>query len=426
MASTTSPNVQSAVAFLRDPSVQDSPLAKKVAFLEAKGLSQTEIDTALRVASSSSSSSPSPSTSTALRGYNGQQPYGYSGYPQNPAAERMAADWRDWFIMAVVGGGVGAVMYSLARKYLLPALRPPSTSELTTAQDALSAKYDEAARILEQLSAETSEIRETLAETCEKVGTSVGQVDAALAEIKGKEESRDDEFRAMREEVDAIKGLMEKMFDKHKDAQTSSLNDIQQEVKSLKSLLQRRSEAPASNSNSTSTSTGIPAASASAAAPASSSSSAAGAGASSGPAAAATSSQPAYTPPYASPYSSMPNRFGLGGSGSGSGSVSPSASFANIANRPPGIPAWQLQSSSSGSGSGSGSNSLTASASTPNFSTAANTSAQTASKATSEEASADTDAHVPRQSTATVSEGSVSDGDQKDSVVMVENNETPA
>jgi len=421
MASTTSPNVQSAVAFLRDPSVQDSPLAKKVAFLEAKGLSQTEIDTALRVASSSSSSSPSPSTSTALRGYNGQQPYGYSGYPQNPAAERMAADWRDWFIMAVVGGGVGAVMYALARKYLLPALRPPSTSELTTAQDALSAKYDEAARILEQLSAETSEIRETLAETCEKVGMSVGQVDAALAEIKEKEESRDDEFKAMREEVDAIKGLMEKMFDKHKDAQTSSLNDIQQEVKSLKSLLQRRSEAPASNSNSTSTSTGTPAASA--AAPASSSSSAAGAGPISGPAAAATSSQPAYTSPYASPYSSMPNRFGLGGSGSGS--VSPSASFANIANRPPGIPAWQLQSSSS-SGSGSGSNSLTASASTPNFSTAANTPAQTASKATSEEASVSADAHVPRQSTATVSEGSVSDGDQKDSVVMVENNETPA
>jgi len=108
-ASATSNNVQSAVSFLRDPNVQDSPLAKKVAFLEAKGLNQTEIDTALRLAAASSSSS-SPSYRQLRAPYPSSSAYAYPGQQ-----DRMRPDWRDWFIMAVVGGGVGAVMVSLAR-----------------------------------------------------------------------------------------------------------------------------------------------------------------------------------------------------------------------------------------------------------------------------------------------------------------------
>lgn len=40
--------IGNAVAFLQDPSVQSSPLASRIAFLEKKGLSQGDIDEALR------------------------------------------------------------------------------------------------------------------------------------------------------------------------------------------------------------------------------------------------------------------------------------------------------------------------------------------------------------------------------------------
>lgn len=94
----SSPNVASAVSFLRDPSVRDSPLSKKLAFLEAKGLSPQEIDAAMRMA-----------------GNTQQQPQQQYQYAPPYAGQPRQTDWRDWFIMATVGGAVGTLAYSLAR-----------------------------------------------------------------------------------------------------------------------------------------------------------------------------------------------------------------------------------------------------------------------------------------------------------------------
>jgi peroxin-14 len=106
MSSSGSASVQSAVTFLRDPSVRDSPLSKKLAFLEAKGLSPQDIDAALRIAGGSSSSSAGVGAGSYNAG-------GYAPYPGQPGQRQ--PDWRDWFIMATVGGAVGTVAYSLAR-----------------------------------------------------------------------------------------------------------------------------------------------------------------------------------------------------------------------------------------------------------------------------------------------------------------------
>lgn len=113
-------NIQSAVTFLRDPSVQSSTLARKVAFLEAKGLSSSDIDTAIRIASSSSPSAPT-NAGQQLR-YAGQGFQAYPDYRQQQQWERLGPTWKDWFIVATIGGAAGTLLYSLAR------VRPPSHS----------------------------------------------------------------------------------------------------------------------------------------------------------------------------------------------------------------------------------------------------------------------------------------------------------
>ena len=140
-ASALSANVQSAIAFLRDPSVADSPFAKKVAFLESKGLSQLDIDTAVRLAASNDTATPVPATSFSGGGPQQQQyspswrhqqqqhPGPYLGAGAGPNDWRTARpDWRDWFIMAVVTGSVGTVAYSLARVSTLASLLVSSRS----------------------------------------------------------------------------------------------------------------------------------------------------------------------------------------------------------------------------------------------------------------------------------------------------------
>lgn len=112
------------------------------------------------------------------------------------------------------------------------------------------------------------------------------------------------------------------MFEKHKDAQSESLKDIEQEVKSLKSLLARRPGAPSDNNPNISRS----------ASPSQSNLSAVA---------------QSYQPPSSS-YTPSASRYGLSATaGTGQSGMSPSSSFANILNRPPGIPAWQMQPSAS-------------------------------------------------------------------------------
>src|SRR5215470_17660130 len=93
--------VSSALTFLSDPDVQNAPLAKRLAFLESKGLTQEEVTEVLnRLNNPQSPLSTTPTSAPPVPQYS---PY---GNPYGQAPEAPARDWRDWFIMAVVSSGV--------------------------------------------------------------------------------------------------------------------------------------------------------------------------------------------------------------------------------------------------------------------------------------------------------------------------------
>jgi hypothetical protein len=105
---------------LQDPSVAQAPLEKKIAFLQSKNLTPEEVDVSLaRVGDPPASSVGSVPPNYAYRqppppqaGYGGY-PGGY--WPQQPPPELPKRDWRDWFIMATVMGGVGYGIYFTAK-----------------------------------------------------------------------------------------------------------------------------------------------------------------------------------------------------------------------------------------------------------------------------------------------------------------------
>ncbi|GAA6062951.1 hypothetical protein JCM10212_005341 [Sporobolomyces blumeae] len=286
--------VSSAVSFLRDPSTSTSPLAQRVAFLESKGLNPVEIQLALQSAA--------------------------APHHQGPPPREFERDWRDWFIMSVVGGGVGWLALKLAQKFLLPSLQPPSESDLEASQRALEAKYDEAALLLSTLQRSTDHVAHELDEQKRSVERELDEVRKAVDEMRDGERKRDEWATNVQRQVDDMAKSLPNLLERHSSTQASSLTDLQTELKSLKSLLIARRPPPPSSTT--------------------------------------PSSNPSLSSPASSFSSSLPST---------SYASSVGATTSGIA-RTPSLPAWQLKGSSAASLASSSSPSLSPSLSTPSSS----------------------------------------------------------
>ena len=98
-----------------------------------------------------------------------------------------------------------------AQKYVVPALSPPTDSELQQAQLALEAKYDQAAAMLTQLQEDTTQVKAALEEQNTKVDKTLEEVREAVAEFKVRDGERTEEMKGCKEEVDSIREMLPKV-----------------------------------------------------------------------------------------------------------------------------------------------------------------------------------------------------------------------
>ncbi|KAI0313732.1 peroxisomal membrane anchor protein conserved region-domain-containing protein [Amylostereum chailletii] len=226
--------LRNAVAFLTDPKTQGSSLTQRVQFLEAKGLTPPEIELAMRQAATADSS---PSVS--------QYPSSYGPAYAPPPYSMIAPpasqwDWRDYFITAVISGSLAYGATALARKYLLPHLRPPTTTAYEGDRDALTAQFDAAETLLKEIQAETTAVKAAVEDQQERVEKVTADVQSVVQLMRDGETKTRDEMREIRDEVNNIRAMLPKMIERNKESQTQSLAELQQELKSLKALLLSR------------------------------------------------------------------------------------------------------------------------------------------------------------------------------------------
>lgn len=104
---------------LQDPSVASSSIDNKISFLQTKNLTREEIDAALARAGGSSAVAVAAAPYPSAPPPQGPAQQYYQPYPQYAAWQPPAAapkrDWRDWFIMATVVGGVSYGLFSLGK-----------------------------------------------------------------------------------------------------------------------------------------------------------------------------------------------------------------------------------------------------------------------------------------------------------------------
>ncbi|RMJ25751.1 peroxisomal membrane anchor protein [Aspergillus sp. HF37] len=229
-----------------DPSVASSPIEKRVAFLQSKNLTQEEVDLALSragedpsAAAASSQSYPPPQQS-----YRPPPPtagYGYPPYGQwQPPPEPPKRDWRDWFIMATVMGGVGYGLYTITKRYITPLIAPPTPPQLEQDKENVDEQFSRAFTLIEQLSTDTASLKSAEESRSERLDAALKEVETVIGDLKSSSRRKEDETRRVSDEVRSLKDSIPKALEGAREGNESRLRELGSELKSLKVLLGNR------------------------------------------------------------------------------------------------------------------------------------------------------------------------------------------
>ncbi|CAG9954932.1 unnamed protein product [Clonostachys rosea f. rosea IK726] len=244
--------VASAVQFLQDPSVASSSVENRISFLRSKNLTQEEIDVALaRTGGNAPPSPPSnapPYPSSPPAQY--YQPYPPNAWqPQPPAPLRR--DWRDWFIMATVVGGVSYGIYSLGKRYVMPLVAPPTPEKLEQDKKSIEEQFERSFALVEQLAKDTEELKSAEKERTERLDKAIGDLESVMSDLKSANRRREDDAQRVRDEIQALKDAIPKALSNQKEMAEKRLREINGELTSLKTLVSQRMTANTTSSPST-------------------------------------------------------------------------------------------------------------------------------------------------------------------------------
>ncbi|KAL4779171.1 peroxisomal membrane anchor protein conserved region-domain-containing protein [Aspergillus varians] len=245
--------ISSAVTFLQDPSVASAPIEKRISFLQSKNLTKEEVDVALaRAGEDPSVVAAATSTASGYQSAPQQavyrppppippQGYGYPPYGQwQPPPEPPKRDWRDWFIMATVMGGVSYGLYSVAKRYITPLIAPPTPPQLEQDKQSIDEQFSRAFALIEQLSADTATLKTAEEARTEKLDATLRDVETLVADLKTASRRRDDDTRRINDEVNALKDAIPKALQGAREGNENRLRELGTELKSLKTLLGNR------------------------------------------------------------------------------------------------------------------------------------------------------------------------------------------
>ncbi|KAH7088407.1 peroxisomal membrane anchor protein [Paraphoma chrysanthemicola] len=243
--------ITSAISFLQDPSVANAPLEKRIAFLQSKNLTQEEVDVSLaRAAAIEDPSQPPPTSQTSAPpnyAYNRPPPaapaYNYppQGYwQQPPPPEPPKRDWRDYFIMATVMGGVGYGLYFTAKRYIVPLIQPPTPPQLEQDKASIDEQFKRAFDLLDQVNTDTAALKASEEARTARLDNALGELESVLASLKESSKRQGDDNRRIEDDVRGLRDLIPKALDAQKDSTDNRLRELSTELKSLKTLVGNR------------------------------------------------------------------------------------------------------------------------------------------------------------------------------------------
>eukprot|EP00842_Homolaphlyctis_polyrhiza_P005231 jgi/Hompol1/5709/HPOL_004643-RA len=250
--------IASAVRFLQDPKVQSAPLAKRIAFLESKNLTSAEIERALSLATNSSNSGssaappPIPPKDMA-QGYSQSQSQSlpqsqsqmqmqlhpaYQGYPVHP--QPAAWSWKDYVLGGIAVAGASYGLIHLASKYFGDSFVFPTSAMIKRDTDAIALQLDKTGTAVDLVNAQTADLLKAVESHASDLVKTLGDLTLNIRDLEEADRKRALQVERIENELESLKQMLPKMLEKSKETQTALLNEVQTEIKSLKSLFLNR------------------------------------------------------------------------------------------------------------------------------------------------------------------------------------------
>lgn len=238
--------IESAVRFLADPKVHSSTLAKKISFLESKGLTNEEIEDALARARNSQSGASQNNNSNSTDAVI-QQPraaatnYAQPMAPPSGPPPRPHLDWKDYFIAAVMAGGLGYGLYMLAKKYIRPMLLAQDDNRrLEEEKELLVEQNEQTRKQLEVLTESTTRILESLSQQSLKTSEAIEGMTSVMDKISENSAEQNSSSRRLMVILEDLQKEIGLLTNKTKRSGDASIADVQSDIRSLRSLLLSR------------------------------------------------------------------------------------------------------------------------------------------------------------------------------------------
>lgn len=102
--------------------------------------------------------------------------------------------------------------HRMVQKYLVPHLRPPTSTAYEEDRDALTAQFDAAEALLKEIQSETAAVRQAVEEQKVKIDQTTQEVEGVVKEMREGEAKTRDEMREIREEINSIREMLPKVW----------------------------------------------------------------------------------------------------------------------------------------------------------------------------------------------------------------------
>jgi peroxin-14 len=149
-------------------------------------------------------------------------------------------DWRDYFIMATVMGGISYGLYFTAKRYIVPLIAPPTPPQLEQDKASIDASFTRAFDLLDQLSTDTAALKASEESRTTRLDSALGEMESVLASLKESSKRQGDDNRRIEDDVRGLRDLIPKAMDAQKESSDARLKELSSELKSLKTLVGNR------------------------------------------------------------------------------------------------------------------------------------------------------------------------------------------